>query len=336
MKLRPEQLRAQLARELGSLYLLTGDEPLLVEEARDAILDAARARDFSERMQLIVEPGFAWSRLQEAAGNRSLFSERRIVDLRIPSGKPGKEGGEALTRFVQMLGPDLCAVVTLPRLDQQARKAKWFRTLEGCGIHLAFWPVESGALPGWVAHRARAHDLQLEPDAARFLAERAEGNLLAARQEIEKLALLLPPGPVSLRSVVAAVTDNARFSVFDLGEAIVAGDVARVQRTLHGLRAEGVEIVLALWAVTREVRILARASDSGDLAEALQAAGVPPPRRRPYGAAVRRHQAGFWRALLGACGQVDRAVKGLHPGDPWIGLERLSLCAAGKNMDMHF
>lgn len=336
MKLRPEQLRAHLARELDSLYVLTGDEPLLVEEARDAILEAARARSFDERVLLTVEPGFAWSRLQEAAGNLSLFAERRIVDLRIPSGKPGKDGGEALARFVGMLGPELCAVVTLPRVDQQMRRAKWFKTLEGAGRHLAFWPVEAGALPGWVAHRARAQGLQLAPEAARFIAERSEGNLLAARQELDKLSLLLEPGQVSLESLVDAVTDNARFNVFDLGEAVVAGDAARVHRTLCGLREEGVEIVLALWAVTREVRIFAQAADSGDLASALQSAGVPPPRRRPYTPAVRRHQAEYWRALLAACGQVDRAIKGLHPGDPWAGLERLALCAAGQTMDTHF
>jgi len=336
MKLRPEQLAGQLRQGLSHLYLLTGDEPLLVEEARSAIFNAARQAGFSEHQRMEVDAGFHWDRLREEAGSLSLFAEQRLLDIRIPSGKPGRDGGEALQQLTKGLGPALMAVITMPRLDAATQKTKWFKALEKEGLHLAFWPVDAASLPGWISRRARSVGLQLDGQAARFLADQVQGNLLAASQEIEKLALACPAGPVSLEAVVQAVTDNARYSVFDLGEAIIAGEPTRVLRTLDGLRGEGVEAILVLWAVSREVRILAQAASSGDLGTALDKARVPRPRRSGYTQAVRRLSAARWGQLLMRCADLDRAVKGVHPGNPWIGLTRVALAAAGQRVATTF
>jgi len=315
---------------------LTGDETLLVEEARQVIVRAAQARGFTEHQRLDVEGHFNWNRLHHEAGSLSLFAAQRLMDIRIPSGKLGRDGADALLRLIPALGQDLMAVVTLPRLDASTQKTKWFAALEKAGVHLAFWPVDAANLPGWIVRRAREYGLELDGPAARFLADQVEGNLQAAAQEIEKLALICPPGPVSLESVIEAVTDSARYSIFDLGEAIVTGEAVRVQRTLEGLRAEGLEPTLVLWSVAREIRILAQAATSGNLTAVLDKARVPRPKRAAYSQAVRRHQPRVWQRLLARCADIDRAIKGVHPGEPWTGLMRVSLVASGQKLSTNF
>jgi len=289
MQLRPEQLPAHLDKPLAPLYLLHGDEPLLVIEAGDAIRAAARKQGFEEREVIIVGAGFKWDELFLAAGNMSLFGGSKLVDLRIPSGKPGKEGSEALQRYISTLGPGLVTLITLPELDWQARKLAWVTALSKAGISIECNAPPLARLPQWIAERM-ARQKQTAPKAAlEFIAAHVEGNLLAAHQEIQKLGLLYPPGEVSLQQIEGAVMNVARYDVSDLRDALKARDTVRAARTLEGLRGEDAAPPLVLWALATEAR---NAST------------------RP--------------ALLHAA-KIDRMIKGLASGDVWDEFLQLAL-----------
>ncbi len=292
MQLRPEQLATHLARPLSPLYLLHGDEPLLVIEAADAIRAAARAQGFEEREVIIVGANFKWGDLFMAAGNMSLFGGSKLVDLRIPSGKPGREGSEALQRYVSTLGPGVVTLITLPELDWQVKKAAWVNALSGAGVAIECNAPPPARLPQWIAERL-ARQRQSTPRAAQeFIAAQVEGNLLAAHQEIQKLGLLYPPGEISLEQIEGAVMNVARYDVADLRGALKARDPIRAARTLEGLRGEAAAPPLVLWALASEAR--------GEAANA----------RMP--------------ALLHAA-KIDRMIKGLARGDVWDEFLQLAL-----------
>ncbi len=285
MQLRPEQLAAHLDKPLAPLYLLHGDEPLLVIEAADAIRAAARRQGFDEREVMVVGQGFRWDDLFLASGNLSLFGGSKLVDLRIPSGKPGKEGSEALQRYVGTLGAGVVTLITLPELDWQAKKAAWVSALSAAGVALECNAPPLARLPQWIAQRMERHGQRAGREALDFIAAHVEGNLLAAHQEIEKLALLHPAGELSLAQVEAAVLNVARYDINDLREAVKARDAVRAARTLEGLRSEDAAPPLVLWALATEARSL-----------------PPAPGRT--------------RALLHAA-QIDRMIKGIARGDLW-------------------
>ncbi len=333
MKLRAEQLDAHLAKTLAPVYVISGDEPLLEAEIVDRIRAAARARGFTDREVLAAEPGFDWSRLAAVAGNRSLFGGRTLIELRLPGGKPGDAGARELMRLAEHPSEETLLVVRCPRLDAAAQRTRWYKALEAAGAAIAVYPVERARLPDWIARRMRARGLEPTPEVVSFLAERVEGNLLAAAQEIEKLLLLHGEGRPDLETVTRAVTDSARFSVFDLADAALEGNPARVARILAGVRAEGTEAVLVLWSLAREVRTLAR------VAHAVEAGATPAralaeervwDRRKPLvGRALRRLPAAGWQRLLRACARIDRIVKGAEAGDAWQELLQLALAVAG-------
>ena len=289
MQLRPEQLPAHLAKPLAPLYLLHGDEPLLVVEAGDAIRAAARAQGFEEREVIIVGASFKWNELFLAAGNMSLFGGSKLVDLRIPSGKPGKEGSEALQRYVATLGPGIVTLITLPELDWQARKAAWVTALSNAGVSIECNAPPPARLPQWVAERMARQKQRAPRPALEFIAAHVEGNLLAAHQEIQKLGLLYPPGEVSLAQIEGAVMNVARYDVSDLRDALKARDTLRAARTLEGLRGEDAAPPLVLWALAAEAR----------------GRGARP-------------------ALLHAA-KIDRIIKGLAQGDVWDEFLQLAL-----------
>jgi len=339
MQLRPEQLEAHLARGLQPLYTVYGDEPLLAQEAGDAIRAAARAAGYVERKVFSVSGNhFDWSGVLGAAQALSLFADRQFIEIRIPSGKPGKDGSEALQRYCQRLGDDLLTLVQLPRLDFQQTKAAWFSALDGAGVSLRVEPVERKALPAWIAQRLarqgqRVPSGEAGQQALAFFADRVEGNLLAAHQELQKLALLYPAGELSFEQVEAAVLDVARYDVFRLGEAILAGQVARALRMLDGLRAEGEAAVLVHWTLAEDIRGLARVrsalDDGKPLPLALREARVWGLKEKLFERAVQRladHQA---QHLVEAASICDGLVKGLRhpdwPEDPWGALRRLVL-----------
>ena len=260
MKLAGGDLGQHLARGLSPLYVLHGEATLLTLEAADAIRAAARADGIEEREVLTAEPGFKWAALRGAAQSLSLFSVRKLLEVRIPSGKPGVEGAQALQAYCENLDADTVTVVTLPRLDKTAQNSKWFTALAQHGVVIESGEIPLRELPGWIGARLRLQRQSTDPDTLRFLAERVEGNLLAAHQEIQKLALLYPEGALSFEQVKDAVMDVARYDVFKLSEAMLAGDAARFARILEGLRAEGEATVLVLWALTEDIRALARVS----------------------------------------------------------------------------
>ena len=342
MQLPLHQLAAHLQKQLRPLYLLHGDEPLLQQEAQDAIRAAARAQGYTERSSFTVAGAhFDWSAVLAAGSSLSLFAERQIIDLRIPSGKPGKEGAAALQQIAQAApGNDaLLTLISLPRLDKATRSSAWFTALEAAGVALQIDPVERGQLPGWIAQRLAAQGQSLPPGEAgqrtlQFFAERVEGNLLAAHQEIQKLALLYPPGELPEGAVQAAVLNVARYDVFKLSEAVLAGQALRAQRMLDGLQAEGTAAVLTHWVLAEDIRALKRCRDALD-------AGKPLPmvlrENRIWGAKEglyghilqQRGNAPLLARLLQSAHRVDGIVKGLKapdwPQDAWQALGRLAL-----------
>jgi DNA polymerase-3 subunit delta len=344
MQLRLDQLAAHLqqhARALKPVYTLYGDEPLLAQEAVDAIRAAARAAGHTERqVHTVAGAHFNWSGLIGAASEMSLFGDRQLIEIRIPSGKPGKDGSAALQQYVQAVqGNDgLLTVVTLPRLDKTQQGSAWFTALDGAGLSLRCDPIERNALPLWIAQRLHAQGQQVEPGEAgqrtlAFFADRVEGNLLAAHQEIIKLGLLHPPGVLTAAHIEDAVVDVARFNVFKLSEAVLSGQVARTLRMIDGLQAEGEAANLVLWALADDVQALYKcrqAMDDGKpVSLALREARVWGPRERLLERVLPRVRTLATARLVAAASIVDGVVKGLRhpqwPHDPWDALRRLAL-----------
>lgn len=329
MLLKGEQLPGHLERELKPLYVLYGDDPLLVLEAADAIRAKARREGYSEREVLTALPGFDWNQLLAAGGNLSLFGDRKLIDLRIPSGKPGREGSGALQAWCERLSPDNLLLVTLPELDWKEEKAAWFAALAQAGVAVKLMAPALADLPAWIAGRLRRQQQSAGTDGLRFIAERVEGNLLAAHQEIQKLGLLYPTGELSLEQIREAVLNVARYDVDSLREALLAGDVARLTRTLDGLHQEGEAPPLVLWAMGEEIRALAlikSGMERGQPADALlREAKVWGARQNLIKRALQRLSSATIEGALRHAGQIDRLIKGAGRGDPWGELLRLGL-----------
>ena len=330
MQLRGDQLAAHLERELQPVYVVYGDEPLLVIEAADAIRSAARRQGFDERDVLTALPGFNWSDLAHAAGNMSLFGGRTLLDLRIPTGKPGREGSAALQDYCARPSPDALLLVTLPGLDWSEEKAAWLKALTEAGAAVKLVPPGLNDLPVWIGGRLARQQQRAGNEALRFIAERVEGNLLAAHQEILKLGLLHPAGELSLEQVRDAVLNVARYDLDGLREALLAGDVVRLTRTLDGLRQEGEAPPLVLWALTEEVRALAQikvALQSGQSVDAaFKEARVWGARQGLLRRALQRVEVRASLAALRHAAQIDRLIKGLGgASDVWDEFLRLGL-----------
>jgi DNA polymerase-3 subunit delta len=327
--LRPEQLAAHLEKPLAPLYVVHGDEPLLTIEAADAIRAAARKQGFEEREVLIAGSGFRWDDLLLATGNMSLFGGAKLIDLRIPSGKPGRDGGEALQRHCAQNANGLATLISLPLLDWQAKKASWFTALADAGVVVECNAPPLTQLPDWVAQRMARQKQHSSREGLEFIAGHVEGNLLAAHQEIQKLALLYPEGGVSLEQIEDAVLDVARFDVDKLRSALLAGDAGRCARLLDGLRAEDAALPLLLWALSSELRALAQIRSAVEAGQpmdaALKAAKVFGPRQGPLRAAAQRVSATAARMALLHAARIDRMIKGLTKGDVWDEMLQLTL-----------
>ncbi|MBS1218632.1 MAG: polymerase delta subunit [Proteobacteria bacterium] len=258
MRLPSEQLASHLARDLKPLYTVFGNEPLLALEASDRIRARARADGYTEREVLTADSGFKWNQLALAGSSQSLFSTRKLLELRIPTGKPGKEGGEALQLYCRALPPDTVTLVYVSDLDWRGQKAAWFEALERSGVAVEARAVPRKALPQWVAGRLRDQQQQADAATLEFIADRVEGNLMAAHQEVQKLALLFPAGAISFDQVRGAVLDVARYDVFNLGEIMLEGDPLRLARVLDGLQGEGTAAPLVLWAFAEEIRAIGK------------------------------------------------------------------------------
>ena len=321
MKISANQILSKLDQPLLPCYLVTGDEHLLVQEILDAIRAAARAQGFGTRDLFVQTTGFDWSELSAAGGNMSLFAERQIIELRLPTGKPGVKGSAAIAEFAANAGEDILFIVSAPKLDRNAAKAKWASALDQQGAVVQVWPVSPRDLPGWINARMKQAGLQPDRDAVQLIADRVEGNLLAAQQEIEKLRLLHGEGSITAEHVDAAVADSSRFDVYKLVDAAVGGNPSRALRILNGVRSEGVEPVIVMWALTRELRTLANLADSirngTDLSSAMRQARVWQNRQGLVRACIGRHQSGDFYTLLKRSRDADAAAKGQLRADPW-------------------
>lgn len=341
MQLAPAQLTQHLQRGLRPLYTLHGDEPLLVQEAADAIRTAARAQGYTERtVHTVAGAHFDWSAVLAAGGSLSLFADKQIVEIRIPSGKPGKDGSAALQQIAETAaGNDsTLTLVLLPRLDFQTRKSAWVGALDGAGVMLEVQPVERGALPQWIAQRLAQQGQRVVAGeegqrTLQFFADRVEGNLLAAHQEIQKLALLHPAGELNFEQVESAVLNVARYDVFKLSEAVLAGQVARVQRMLDGLQAEGEAEVLVHYTLAEDIRALKRVKDAmaagRPLPMALREQRVWGVKEKLFERVLPRLSATALENLLHGAHVVDGIVKGLKspdwPADGWQALHKLAM-----------
>src|SRR6266403_1577774 len=272
LRLSADQLPGSLARNLAGIYLISGDEPLLVGEAADAVRAAARAAGYADRTVFFIDRSFAWDELRHASQSLSLFAERRLFELRMPSAKPDK-GAQQLADLAAQPPPDVVCLVVTDKLDKKASEAPWVRAVEKHGVWVPVWPVETAALPAWLRTRARQLGVTVEPAAAQLIVDRVEGNLLAAKQELEKLSLLAGAEPISADLVLRSVGDSARYDVFQLAEAAAGGEAERALRVLFGLKSEGVEPTLILWALVRELRGLWQARERDRLRSTVRGSG---------------------------------------------------------------
>jgi DNA polymerase III subunit delta len=329
MQLRAEELERHLARSLAPLYVIHGDEPLQSLEAADAIRAKARAEGYAEREVLTVERGFDWSLLAASGANLSLFSSKKLIELRIPGGKPGAEGAAAIVQYCSAEVADLLTIVSLPKLDRRSQDTAWFSALTRTGVLINTFDIERAQLPQWIAARLARQKQKADRETLQFLADSVEGNLLAAHQEIQKLGLLFPPGELAFEPVRSAVLNVARYDAFKLNEAMLLGDRARLARMLDGLKSEGEAPPKILWVLAEEIRAVAKVqagmAAGEDLRQIYRNNRIwGDLRQRGVAEAARRLNSALLGEALRHAARIDRTVKGLARGDVWD--ELLQLC----------
>lgn len=314
---------------MRSLYIIHGDELLLSLEAADLIRRAAKYKGFEDRVVLVAENRFDWSKLKEQSQAVSLFSTDKVIDLRIPSGKPGKSGSDALQAYVKNIPDNTVTLISLPGLDRNTRNTKWFAALEKYGVSIEVKKIYREQLPEWIAHRLKLQKQTMDQDALQLLAGRVEGNLIAAHQEILKLSLLLPQGHLSIEDVKTAVVDVARFDPFDLGPALLKGERALLIRILRGLEKENVAPPLVLWVLAEEAKVLLRVkkalTEGLDMRSACADAGAWGLRQKLVPNIVHQVTAEELRDAIAQASQIDKQIKGIEIGNPWVSLLDLGL-----------
>ncbi|MCO5101009.1 MAG: DNA polymerase III subunit delta [Burkholderiaceae bacterium] len=332
-QVRADALAGALARRVPPIVWIHGDEALIVQECAQAVRDALRAQGFDERQVFDAGRSFRVEELTAQADALSLFAGRRLIELRLGSAKPTKEIGNALAGAAQRAGDDTRLLVSGARLDRASTASEWFAAIDRVGYVVAVWPVERAQLPQWIAGRLGRQKQRADRETLEWIAEQVEGNLLAAHQEISRLALLCPQGTLSNEAVRDAVRDVARYDAFDLVDAMLGADAARAQRTIDGLHAEGVAEPLVLWAAADALRTLLRVREACDagtaLAQAMREARVPQRRQHSYERAIARLDTAVLRDALRHAARTDRMIKGIETGDAWQALEALALRIAG-------
>ena len=338
MNLRFEQLETHLSESLKPLYLVSGDEPLLVQETCDLIREAARQSGFSERETHHVDPLYNWDELWAASSAMSLFAERKIIELRLTSGKPGDQGSKALQAYCENPADSNLLLVITPKLDKSSQNSKWYKALDALGAHVAVWPVDHQQLPQWIARRMRKCGIEADRDAIKLLAELVDGNLLAAAQEIEKLKLISDQKTIDSECVRASVCDSSRFNIFNLVDTALKGDLAHTQKILSGLRAEGIEAATIIWALSREIRQLASMAqliEKGQSAQqAMRQYRVWSNRQQITGNALARLNLEKLQGLIQDLVLADQVMKGMRPGNVWEPLEQCTLSLAGAKLPL--
>lgn len=341
MKLRPDQLPSHLRQQFAPVYIISGDEPLQVSECCDHIRLKARQKGFTERHVYHVDNSFDWGEVLEAANALSLFAEKQILELRMPNGKPGDAGRKVLQEYLEHPSPDNLLLIITDRLDNAVQKSKWFKSLEHEGVFVPIWPIEPHKLPDWIAQRLKQDKFTASREALVLISERVEGNLLAASQELEKLKLLAKDQRIDENTVRDAVSDSARYDVFQLADAALAGNIKSCVRILGALKGEGVEPPIVLWAIAREIRLLSfisrlksrGASTEAAIEKSAKVTGFAPftlkRRRAVLERVIQRHSERSFRQMLLMTGSVDQSIKGLDKKNPWDQLLTLTLYLAG-------
>ena len=338
MRVNAEQLASQLQKGLLPVYLVFGDEQMLVEESADEVRQKARQLGANERQVWHVEGRFDWSQIQWQEQTMSLFDSQRLLEVRLPSGSPGKEGGEAFRRFVDNPPQDTTLLIISGKIDSRSQKSKWFTELDKVGATIPVWPVDMANLPRWITQRLKQRNLTSSTAVAGLIAERVEGNLFAAAQEIEKLVLLCPDGQVSEETILASVADNARFQAFGLMDTVFKGQAEKIPRMINQLKSEGNDILAIFsavsWSLHRMVD-MAFELNQGTQIEQVFRAQKPPiwDKAKPITRqALERHDAKKWQQFLQQMAEIDQAAKGTVPKCPWTLLESLCLNVAGVNL----
>ena len=337
MRIKADQLASHLRQKgLAGIFCISGDEPLQMQECADEIRSCARGCGFEERSLLNVDRGFDWSQLRDAGASLSLFSSKRLIELRLGDQKPGREGGAALVEYAGDPTPDNVLLITMARIDKQGQQSKWYKALDQAGVSIQIWPVEPSRLPAWISNRAKSLGKGIDRDAAALLADRMEGNLLAARQELEKLCLLVDAPTISIQDVMDAVTDSARFDVFSMIELALAGKTPRVLRMIRGLRNEGVEPMAIFGALMWEFRRLcsiAHEIEAGASRDQVFARYRVWPQRKPaVSALLNRTNCIALDQLLRQAAVLDRTLKGAGDEGPWVLMENFLFRLAGVRL----
>jgi len=328
MRLKPEQLAAALQKDLAPVYFISGDEPLQLGEMADAIRAAARKAGYDSREVLVADSGFSWNELMESAGSLSIFTDKKIIDLRLPTGTPGTEGSKALIDYCERLPEDTLLLITAAKTASASLKSRWFQALDKAGCVIQVWPLEGQDLIRWLQQRMQRRGLQAEAEGIRILASRIEGNLLAAAQEVEKLYVLYGPIQLSNQQIFDVVADSSRFDVFKLMDCVLAAKVGRIFKVLSGLQAEGVAAPVVLWALAREARVLIKIKQAlaqgQNKALAFKNNHIWDKRQQLVSDALNRLGDSDLNSILTLSAKADRQIKGRQPGDPWETL--LAVC----------
>lgn len=333
-KLNFEQLTKGLSKPLSPVYLITGDEPLMVQESCDAVRAAARQAGFSERELYHTDAGFQWPQLLHSANSMSLFAERKMIEVRIHNGKPGDAGSKAIVEYCQAPAEDNLLLLVSPKLERASQNSKWYKAIDSIGAVVTIWPINPKQMPRWIDQRLQRAGIRADSQAIDILASRVEGNLLAAAQEIEKLKLVAQDGFIDSQTMAYAVVDSARYDVFGLVDKALSGNAQAAAATLNGLRGEGSEPTIILWALTREIRALMALKQALSNGQALEGVarrhGIFDNRLPLIRDALQRMQTPTLRLLIKECAYIDRTIKGMATGDCWGVLLDVVLTLSGN------
>ncbi|HHJ36283.1 MAG TPA: DNA polymerase III subunit delta [Gammaproteobacteria bacterium] len=331
MNVRPDQLSSVLTKTIYPVYMVSGDEPLQQMESLDLIRSSLREQGFSEREVLDVDAQFDWQRLLDEAASMSLFATRRIVELRLPSARPGKQGSKVLKEYLSRPPEDTVLIVNAGKIDGSAKKSAWYKAIDQSGLVVQCWPVQVEKLPFWLKQRFMQHDMDVDDEVLSYISQHVEGNLLAADQEIEKLYLLLGPGKVGYEDVAQAISAQSRYSVFELVDMLLSGKTERVIRILAGLKAEGIVPVIINWALAKDIRLLATvAADVSSAEFKLKRSGVWQSRIALFKSCLSRHRQRTFQLMLKRCAYVDAVSKGMIDANVWDEIEILCVRLAGS------
>jgi DNA polymerase-3 subunit delta len=325
MNARPDQLQAIVTKNVFPVYMVSGDEPLQQMESLDVIRAYLKEKDYSEREVLDVDAQFDWQQLMDEAASMSLFATRRIVELRLPSAKPGRQGSQILKEYLSQPPDDTVLLINAGKIDGNAKKSAWYKAVEQSGLVVQCWPVPIEKLSGWLRQRFNRRGMEAEQDVFAYISQHVEGNLLAADQEIEKLLLLLGPGKISFADVVEAVMSQSRYSVFELVDTSLAGNSSRVVKIISGLKSEGIAPVVVNWAIAKDIRLLSQvAVDVSSADYILKRSGVWQSRLALFKSCLSRHRQRAFQMMLKRCAYIDAASKGMIDANVWDEIE--SLC----------